>query len=139
MTTPPRKPQGSKDSLRPFTDDQFEKILTELGGVEGRFLGHLSTVHQDVQGVRAKVDEHEKQLLELRATALESKRTHDAVTALDKSVRTLLESDQTQYQQLAALQQARRAGGAWGAIVSLITWLVMAYAASKLGLPLPGR
>lgn len=137
--TAPRKPLGSNDSLRPFTDDQFEKILTELGNVEGKFLGHLSSVHQDVQSTRSLVDEHAKQILELRANALESKRTHDAVASLDKSVRTLLESDQTQYQQLAALQQARTAGGKWGAIVSVVLWLVLSYAASRLGIPLPPR
>lgn len=132
-----RKPNDSFDSFRPVSEDQSEKILRELGGVEGRFLAHLSTVHQDVQSHSARLDAQDRELVALKESALKTDRTNDKIDALDTSVRRLLESDANQYQQLAAIQQARNAGGKWGAIVSLLVSIVIAYVASRLGIPLP--
>lgn len=138
--TPPRRPQGSNDSFPPLTPDQLELILSRLDQAEGRWLNHLASVHQDVQAQGLEIAQQRRDIVELKANALETKRTNDKIDALAADVRAVLLRDASQEERLAVLEQATKAGAIAGMKTgSLVTLLIalLTIIAHLLGVKLP--
>ena len=136
MSPPPRKPLGSNDSFPPLTDDQVEKILGELAGVEGRLLGHMGTQNQ-------RLDKHEQELQSIREGALANAELRTEVRDLNTSVRALLERDVNHEGRLGRLEAVAQlagseagkdsgkaagagAGRGWGAAAGFVAAVIIA-------------